>query len=200
MDQPNSATDYDVVIIGAGISGINAAYRLQERNPELSYIILEGRHEMGGTWSLFKYPGLRSDSDLYTFGFQWRNWTETSSIAQGDRIINYVKESAEMYGIDKKIKYNHKVDTAAWSSDKKAWSLNVTANGSEKKTINARWLQLCTGYYDYKEPLKTTIPGIENFKGDVVHTQFWNEDLDYKNKNVVIIGSGATAVTLLRAT
>ena len=114
MDSPNSATDYDVVVIGAGISGINTAYRLQERNPELSYIVLEGRHEMGGTWSLFKYPGLRSDSDLYTFGFPWRNWTETSSIAQGDRIINYVKESAEMYGIDKKIMYNHKVDAAEW--------------------------------------------------------------------------------------
>ena len=197
MDSPNSVADYDVVIIGAGISGINAAYRLQERNPELSYCILEGRHEMGGTWSLFKYPGLRSDSDLYTFGFAWRKWAETSSIAQGDRIIKYVRESAEMYGIDKKIKYNHKVDTAEWSTDKKVWTFGVTANDTTKKTIRARWMQLCTGYYDYKEPLKTTIPGIENFKGDVVHTQFWDENLDYKNKNVVIIGSGATAVTLL---
>lgn len=197
MTTQDAVVDYDVIIIGAGISGINCAYRLQERNPELSYIILEGRHEIGGTWSLFQYPGLRSDSDLYTFGFPWRNWTETSSIAQGDLIINYVKESAEMYGIDKRILYHHKVDTANWSSDVKTWSLNVTANGSAQKTIRGRWLQLCTGYYDYEAPLKATIPGIENFKGEVVHPQFWKKDLDYKDKNVVIVGSGATAVTLL---
>ena len=197
MTTQSATVDYDVVIIGAGISGINCAYRLQERNPELSYIILEGRHEIGGTWSLFQYPGLRSDSDLYTFGFPWRNWTSTSSIAQGDSIINYVKESAEMYGIDKKILYHHRVNTANWSSDDKMWSFNVTANGSMQKTIRGRWMQLCTGYYDYEAPLKATIPGIENFKGEVVHPQFWKKDLDYKNKNVVIVGSGATAVTLL---
>lgn len=189
--------DYDVVIIGAGISGINCAYRLQERNPELSYIILEGRHEIGGTWSLFKYPGLRSDSDLYTFGFAWRNWTENTSIAQGDLIINYVKESAEMFGIDKKILFHHKVNAANWSSDDKAWTIDVTANNSTQKTFRGRWLQLCTGYYDYQTPLKASIPGIENFKGEVVHPQFWNKDLNYKDKNVVILGSGATAVTLL---
>jgi cation diffusion facilitator CzcD-associated flavoprotein CzcO len=197
MATQSDIADYDVVIIGAGISGINCAYRLQERNPELSYIILEGRHEIGGTWSLFKYPGLRSDSDLYTFGFPWRNWTSTSSIAQGSLIIDYVKESAEMYGIDKKILFNHKVDAANWSSDDKSWKLNVTADGSTQKTIRGRWLQLCTGYYDYEAPLQAVIPGIEDFKGEVVHPQFWSKDLDYKNKNVVIIGSGATAVTLL---
>jgi cation diffusion facilitator CzcD-associated flavoprotein CzcO len=191
MATQSDIADYDVVIIGAGISGINCAYRLQERNPELSYIILEGRHEIGGTWSLFKYPGLRSDSDLYTFGFPWRNWTSTSSIAQGNLIIDYVKESAEMYGIDKKILFHHKVDAANWSSDDKAWNLNVTTNGSQK-TIRGRWLQLCTGYYDYEAPLQAVIPGIEDFKGEVVHPQFWS-----KNKNVVIVGSGATAVTLL---
>lgn len=189
--------DYDVVIIGAGISGINCAYRLQERNPELSYIILEGRHEIGGTWSLFKYPGLRSDSDLYTFGFAWRNWTENTSIAQGDLIINYVKESAEMFGIDKKILFHHKVNAANWSSDDKAWTIDVTANSSTQKTFRGRWLQLCTGYYDYETPLKASIPGIEHFEGEVVHPQFWNKDLNYKDKNVVILGSGATAVTLL---
>ncbi|KAL1588257.1 hypothetical protein WHR41_03093 [Cladosporium halotolerans] len=192
-----STIDYDVVIIGAGISGINCAYRLQERNPELSYIILEGRHEVGGTWSLFQYPGLRSDSDLYTFGFPWRNWTETTSIAQGDLIIKYVQDSAEMYGIDKRILFNHRVDSANWSTVKKSWGFDVTADGSTKKTIRSRWAQFCTGYYDYKSPLPSVIPGIENFKGEVVHPQFWNKDLDYKDKNVVIIGSGATAVTLL---
>lgn len=197
MASVQSTADYDVVIIGAGISGIDCAYRLQERNPELSYIILEGRHEMGGTWSLFQYPGLRSDSDLYTFGFPWRAWTETTSIAQGDLIIKYVKESAEMYGIDKRIHYNHRVDAADWSSEEKAWKFDVTADGSTKKTIRARWAQFCTGYYDYEQPLQTVIPGINNFKGEVVHPQFWKKDLDYKDKNVVIIGSGATAVTLL---
>lgn len=197
MASKNNTIDYDVVIIGAGISGINCAYRLQERNPELSYIILEGRHELGGTWSLFQYPGLRSDSDLYTFGFPWRNWTSTNSIAQGDLIIDYVKESAEMYGIDKRILYNHKVNAANWSSEQKSWSFDITADGSPQKTIRGRWMQLCTGYYDYEEPLQTVIPGINNFEGEVVHPQFWKKDLDYKDKNVVIVGSGATAVTLL---
>lgn len=197
MTSQKDVLDYDVVIIGAGISGINSAYRLQEQNPELSYIILEGRHEIGGTWSLFQYPGIRSDSDLYTFGFAWRNWTEKTSIAQGDLIINYVKDSARMYGIDKRILYNHRVDAADWSSETNSWNFNVTADGSTQKTIRGRWAHFCTGYYDYKAPLQTTIPGIDNFKGEVVHPQFWKKDLDYKNKNVVIVGSGATAVTLL---
>ncbi|KAH9827489.1 Pyridine nucleotide-disulfide oxidoreductase [Teratosphaeria destructans] len=189
--------DYDCVIVGAGISGINFAYRLQERVPNLSYCILEGREEMGGTWSLFKYPGIRSDSDLYTFGFPWRPWESQSPIAEGPKILEYMKESAAMYGIDKKIRYNHSVNAANFSSDSKTWSIDVTANGREHQTIRSRWMLMCTGYYDYQEPLKASIPGIDTFRGQVVHPQFWPEDLDYADKNVVIIGSGATAITLL---
>jgi cation diffusion facilitator CzcD-associated flavoprotein CzcO len=189
---------YDVIIVGAGISGINFAYRLQTQNPELSFTILEGRDNIGGTWDLFKYPGLRSDSDLYTFGFSWRPWTEEKAIAEGPLIINYVKESAAMYGIDQKVKFRHKVSSANWSSEQQAWSLSVDANG-QPTVFRGRFMLLCTGYYDYNQALPTVIPGIENFKGKTVHPQFWPEDLDYTGQNIVIIGSGATAVTLLPA-
>jgi len=187
----------DVVIIGAGISGINFGYRLQERCPQLSYTILEGRHEIGGTWSLFKYPGVRSDSDLFTFGFSWRPWNEKGAIATADRIRNYVAESARLYGIDQKIQFHHRVDAAQYSSADKHWTLGVTADGKTQKTFKCRFLLLCTGYYDYHNPLKTSIPGISDYKGTVVHPQFWPEDLDWAGKNVVVIGSGATAVTIL---
>lgn len=189
---------YDVVIIGAGISGINFGYRLQTECPNLSYTILEGRDAMGGTWDLFKYPGLRSDSDLYTFGFPWRPWTEQKSIAEGPLIVNYVKESAAMYGIDKKIQFRHKVEAADWSSEEQAYSFSVNADGT-KKTFRGRFMLLCTGYYNYDEVLATEIPGIKNFGGKVVHPQFWPEDLDYSDKNMVIVGSGATSITLLPA-
>lgn len=199
MATGKASVDYDVIIVGAGISGINFAYRLQERNPDLTYTIVEGRHEIGGTWSLFKYPGIRSDSDLFTFGFAWRPWEEKTSIAQGDLIINYMKESARMYGIDKKIQFHHNVNHANFSSDSKTWALDVTANGSEKKTMKCKFILMCTGYYDYDKPLEVVIPGIENFKGQVMHPQFWDESVDYTDKNIVIIGSGATAITLLPA-
>lgn len=188
---------YDVIVVGAGISGINFGYRLQERCPNLSYTILEGRHEMGGTWSLFKYPGIRSDSDLYTFGFPWRPWNEDTAIAQGGLIKNYLVESAEMYGIDKHIQYNTKVNDAHYTSKDKTWTLQATVNGKQKKTYKTRFILMCTGYYDYDVPLQASIPGIENFKGQVIHPQFWPEDLDYANKDVVVIGSGATAITVL---
>ena len=190
--------EYDVIIIGAGISGVNFAYRLQTQNPELSFTILEGREAIGGTWDLFKYPGIRSDSDLYTFGFPWRPWSEQKSIAEGPLIVKYVRESAAMYGIDKKVQFKHKVRQPSWSTDQQSWSLAVDANGTPK-TFKSRFLLLCTGYYDYKQPLPALIPGIENFKGNVVHPQFWPEALDYKNREIVVIGSGATAITLLPA-
>jgi len=183
----------------AGISGINFAYRLQERNPELSYVILENRHELGGTWSLFRYPGIRSDSDLFTFGFPWRPWAEKNSIAEGSLITSYLKESAEMYGIDKKMEFNHHVNGASWSSEHKTWTFDVTANKTQQKTFRSRFFMLCTGYYDYEQPLKSPIPGLENFQGKVVHPQFWPEDLEYADKKVVIIGSGATTATLVPA-
>ncbi|KHN93841.1 Flavin monooxygenase-like protein [Metarhizium album ARSEF 1941] len=196
--------DYDVVIVGAGISGINMAYRLQERNPELSYCIIDGRHEIGGTWSLFKYPGIRSDSDLYTFGFPWRIWEEKQPIAHGSLILKYLKESAAQAGIDRHIKFNHWIRKMNWSSASSSWELDVDANvdgdaaaAAAKVKLRSRFVFLGTGYYDYNEPLQTQIPGIDSFKGTVVHPQFWPADLDYAGKNVVVIGSGATAVTLL---
>ncbi|XP_051206091.1 uncharacterized protein [Lolium perenne] len=188
--------DYDVAIVGAGISGINFAYRLQERNPELSYCILDGRHQVGGTWSLFQYPGVRSDSDLYTFGFPWRPWEEKQPIARGSLILKYLEASAAEAGIDNKIKFNHRVNSMDWSSASSTWTLKVTA-GAGVVSMRVRFVLLGTGYYDYDEPLEACIPGIDRFRGAVVHPQFWPRDLDYTGKNVVVIGSGATAVTLL---
>lgn len=205
--------DYDVVIIGAGISGINFAYRLKERNPNLTYCILEARSEIGGTWSLFKYPGesprprkvtthsnmsagLRSDSDLYTFSFPWKPWKSSKSIAQADLILEYLREAIQEQGIDKNIKFNHKVKSLDFDTNAKFWTLTCE-NGKKTVAVRGRFTMVGTGYYDYDEPLQTVIPGIDNFKGPVVHPQFWPEDLDYTGKNMVIIGSGATAITLV---
>lgn len=194
-------TILDVAIIGAGISGINAAYRLQTKLPGSTYAIFEARGNMGGTWDLFRYPGIRSDSDLHTFGFSWRPWKQANPIATGDSIVTYMQETASMYGIDKNIKYRHRIQAADWSSKRQAWDLTVDADGEaqhvQAQHVQARFLIMGTGYYDYDQPLETTIPGIENFKGTVVHPQFWPEDFDYSGKKLVIIGSGATAVTLL---
>jgi cation diffusion facilitator CzcD-associated flavoprotein CzcO len=191
--------DYDVVIVGAGFSGINFAYRLQERNPQLSYCILDGRQQVGGTWSLLQYPGVRSDSDLYTFGFPWRPWEEKQPIARGSLILKYIEASAAEAGIDSKIKFNHRVDSMDWSSASSTWTLSVTAGGGADNVVSmrVRFVLLGTGYYDYDEPLEACIPGIDRFRGAVVHPQFWPRDLEYTGKNVVVIGSGATAVTLL---
>jgi cation diffusion facilitator CzcD-associated flavoprotein CzcO len=186
----------DVIIVGAGISGIDAGYRVQTELPGYTYTILESRNAIGGTWDLFRYPGIRSDSDLHTFGFPWRPWSKANTIADGESIRNYVRESAEKYGIDRKIQFHHKLESADWSSEDQQWKLSVHANG-EQKTFAARFMILSTGYYDYNEPLKANIPGIDNFKGTVIHPQFWPEDLDYTGKRIVIIGSGATAITLL---
>ncbi|KAJ5772761.1 hypothetical protein N7457_007657 [Penicillium paradoxum] len=189
-------TRFDVIIIGAGISGINAAYRIQDQLPGYSYTILEARDDLGGTWDLFKYPGIRSDSDLFTFGFQFNPWSRANPIAEGGAIKEYMRETAAKYGIDQHILYNHRLSLADWSSDDNAWSLAVNSNGTDQ-TFTARYVIFGTGYYNYEEPLKADIPGLENFQGQIVHPQLWPEDLQYKNKKIVIIGSGATAVTLL---
>jgi cation diffusion facilitator CzcD-associated flavoprotein CzcO len=195
----NDTKSFDVIIIGAGISGINAAYRLQTEGPsDLSYAILEGRGSIGGTWDLFKYPGIRSDSDIFTFGFPWSPWKRDESLAPGDEIKEYMIESARSVGIDHHICYNHSVKEANWSTHDSRWNLQVLRNGDEKPTtFQARFLLLGTGYYDYQTPLQAVIPGIERFQGKVIHPQFWPEDYDYTNKNVVVIGSGATAVTIV---
>ena len=189
-------TDFDVVIIGAGISGINAAQRVQTALPGCTYTILESRGSIGGTWDLFRYPGIRSDSDLYTFSFPWRHWLEKKSIADGTSIRKYIVESAAGYGIDKHIQFHHKLVGADWSSANQSWSLAVDA-GDKKRHLRGRFLIFGAGYYDYEVPLQANIPGIDNFKGTKIHPQFWPEDLDWSSKKIVIIGSGATAVTLL---
>ncbi|KAL0485004.1 FAD-containing monooxygenase EthA [Acrasis kona] len=186
---------FDVVIVGAGISGINAGYRVKESTNK-TFTILEARGSLGGTWDLFKYPGIRSDSDLHTFGFPFHPWTNELSIADGASIKKYIKDTAEYYGIDKHINYHHKLVSANWSSQSRTWTLDVDTDAGKKK-ICTKFLVIGTGYYDYNKGLEVEIPGIQNFEGKVVHPQFWPEDLDYKDKNVLIIGSGATAVTLL---
>jgi cation diffusion facilitator CzcD-associated flavoprotein CzcO len=188
---------FDVIIVGAGISGINAAYRVQTQLPKgTTYTIFDTRGAIGGTWDLFKYPGIRSDSDLYTFGFPWRPWRAGHAIAEAPLILDYLKDSARDAGIDKNIRFHHKVISADWSSDELLWNLTVEVG---EKTVHYKggFMILGTGYYDYDEPLQTTIPGIENFKGPVIHPQFWPETLDYAGKEVAIIGSGATAITIL---
>ena len=195
--------DYDVLIIGAGISGINMAYRTQTMLKGKSYVVLERRANMGGTWDIMRYPGIRSDSDLHTFGFPWRVWTQESPIAEGPLIVKYMKESAAEYGIDKHILYNHKLKVAKWQSREQSWTLTVEAtakDGSvETKFFRGKFIVLGTGYYDYDHPLQTTIEGLESFKGDVIHPQFWPESLDYAGKKIAVVGSGATAITLIPA-
>ena len=193
----SSDNEYDFIIVGAGISGVNAAYRLQTSFPDLKYTILESRGGIGGTWDFWKYPGIRSDSDLHTFGFPWQPWTEQKAIADGESIVKYIRGTAAQQGIDKNVQYHRKVTAAEWSSDEQQWRLSVTINGEKQTQYYARYLMLCCGYYDYEEALPTSIAGLENFKGTVIHPQFWPEDLDYTGKRVAIIGSGATAVTLL---
>lgn len=195
--------DYDMIIVGAGISGINMAYRTQSMLKGKSYVILERRQNMGGTWDIMRYPGIRSDSDLYTFGFAWRPWNQGSPIAEGPLIAKYMKECAAETGIDKHIMYSHRVVEAQWQSREQAWTLEVEATSQDgtktTKFFRGSFMVLGTGYYDYDTPLQTSIPGLENFKGKVVHPQFWPEDLKYKDKQVAVIGSGATAITLIPA-
>lgn len=193
------ATDFDIIVIGAGISGINAAYRIQTTLPSSSYTVLEGRHELGGTWSLFKYPGIRSDSDLHTFGFPFNPWTKPNPIATGESIVEYMRATAEKFGIDKNIRYGRKVERADWSSDEQRWRLEVNEGDGGTCAYYAKFLIAGTGYYNYDTPLPADIPGLESFKGARVHPQFWPEELDYKGKKMVVIGSGATAITILPA-
>lgn len=187
-------TSFDVLIIGAGISGINAAYRLQQSFPQYRYAILEARDRIGGTWDLFRYPGIRSDSDLYTFGFSWYPWNRSNPIGEGKDILAYLQDAITTHNISPHVLFQHRVLAVEW--DQRSWTVNTQHDGSQVQ-YTAKFLIFGTGYYDYNEPLATEIPGIEDFKGTVIHPQFWPEDFDYTNKNIIIIGSGATAVTLV---
>lgn len=164
----------------------------------MTYTILEGRHELGGTWSLFKYPGVRSDSDLHTYGFAFNPWEKPNPIATGTSITAYMKATTRKFGINTKISFNHKVKAADWRADEQRWRLEANHEGRQK-VYWAKFLIMGTGYYDYERPLKADIPGLERFQGTRVHPQFWPEDLDYKGKKMVVIGSGATAVSILPA-
>ena len=192
------AEERDVLIVGAGLSGIDAAWRLQQRLPHKSYLILEGRERIGGTWDLFRYPGVRSDSDMYTLGFPFRPWRGDRSIVEGPAIRDYVEETARQAGIDRHIRFGHRVVRADWSSAEARWTLEVeTPTGTRRFT--APFLYLGSGYYRYAEGYRPRWPGEEDFRGAIVHPQHWPEDLDHAGKRVVVIGSGATAVTLVPA-
>lgn len=192
----NIVEHLDVIIVGAGISGISAAVHLSRACPQKTVGILERRENIGGTWDLFKYPGIRSDSDMHTLGFSFKPWKAQKSIADGPSIMEYLQETVQEYKLLDKVRLSHKVIAADWSSSLGRWELTVDQGGAVKK-MSCNFLMMCSGYYSYDEPHDAKIAGLESFGGQVVHPQFWPEDLQYQGKNVVVIGSGATAVTLV---
>jgi monooxygenase len=196
VTQARESEHFDVVIVGAGLSGIGAGYHLQTNSPGRTYVILEGREASGGTWDLFRYPGIRSDSDMYTLGYNFRPWKEAKAIADGPSILKYVRETASDHGIENHIRYNHMVKSAAWDSETAAWTVETEVAG-EPVRFTCNFLFMCSGYYSYKSGYTPEFAGAEAFKGRIVHPQQWPEDLDYSAKKVVVIGSGATAVTLV---
>ena len=187
----------DIIIVGAGLSGVGAACHLERKNPEKSYVIFEAREELGGTWSLFKYPGIRSDSDMYTFGFSFKTWDNPKSFADAPNILKYLNEAANEYRIKDKIKYQTKVLKANFDTQNKIWSITTINKVGNEEIYHSRFLFSCTGYYNYDEGYTPEYNGIENYEGEIIHPQHWPENLDYKNKRVVVIGSGATAVTIV---
>ena len=189
---------FDVLVVGAGISGIGAGYHLGANCPDKTYAILEGRPQMGGTWDLFRYPGIRSDSDMYTLGYSFKPWTDAKAIADGPAILNYLHETAKEFDIERHIRYRHQVKSAAWSTEDAAWTVDVEV-GEDKQIVQmtCNFLFMCSGYYSYKGGYSPDFPGEDKFQGRIVHPQNWPEDIDYKGKRVIVIGSGATAVTLV---
>jgi len=189
---------FDVIVVGAGLSGIGAAWHLKTLCPNKTFAILEGRDAIGGTWDLFRYPGIRSDSDMYTLGYRFKPWREAKAIADGPSIRAYVRETASENGIDRHIRFNHKVKRANWSGADARWTVEAET-GADKRIVRftCNFLFMCSGYYSYAAGHDPDFSGRDSFQGRIVHPQFWPEDLDYKNKRVVVIGSGATAVTLV---
>lgn len=192
--------DVDVLIIGAGLSGIGAACMLRQQLPRTRFAVLEARQTLGGTWDLFRYPGVRSDSDMYTLGYVFKPWTGGKALADGESIRDYIAEAAEEYGVTDHVHYGHKVLRANWNSQQDRWEVEVTVVGTGVTQLwTCRFLHCCAGYYNYAQGYQPDFPGREEFAGQFVHPQHWPEDLDYANKRVVVIGSGATAVTLVPA-
>jgi monooxygenase len=190
---------FDVLIVGAGLSGIGAAYHLQTHCPSKTFAILEGRNTIGGTWDLFRYPGVRSDSDMYTLGYCFRPWQEAKAIADGPSILRYIRETARENGIERKIRYGHRVTLASWCSSQGRWTIEATLADGKAVRFTANFLYMCSGYYDYAEGYLPGWPGMDRYGGVIVHPQKWPENLDYEGKRIVVIGSGATAVTLVPA-
>jgi monooxygenase len=188
-----------MLIVGAGLSGIGFAWHLQKFCPQKSWIILESRAALGGTWDLFRYPGVRSDSDMQTLGYRFAPWRGEKSIADGPSILHYLHEVATQYGIDRSIRFGHKVTRASWSSADARWTLDITNDGGATEQWTCNFLQMCSGYYDYDDGYMPGWPGMDRFKGRIIHPQAWPENLDYSGQRVVVIGSGATAVTLVPA-
>jgi cation diffusion facilitator CzcD-associated flavoprotein CzcO len=196
----DDAEHFDVLIVGAGLSGIGAGYHLQTQCPARRYAILEGRGDLGGTWDLFRFPGVRSDSDMFTLGYAFRPWKETRAIADGPSILKYLRDTAREFGIDRRVRFHHRVRSASWSSEESRWTVEAEV-GAHKEPVRCTcgFLYLCSGYYDYEAGHAPAFPGSGDFRGRLVHPQHWPEDLDYRGKRVVVIGSGATAVTLVPA-
>jgi len=195
-----TAEHFDVLIVGAGLSGVGAGVHLSERCPGKSFVILEGRPAMGGTWDLFRYPGVRSDSDMHTLGYRFKPWREAKAIADGPSILSYIRDTASQYGVDRHIRYQHLARKADWSSADAAWTVEAEDKTTgQTRIFTCNFLFMCSGYYSYREGHLPEFSGIERFKGQIVHPQKWPETLDYKGKKIVVIGSGATAVTLVPA-
>jgi monooxygenase len=192
----SSMEHFDVIIVGAGLSGIGGACQLRIACPEKSFVILEGREAMGGTWDLFRYPGVRSDSDMYTLGYRFRPWRDAKAIADAPAILNYIHDTAREFDVEKHIRYGHRVKRASWSSEAATWTIEADT-GSGVRTFTCNFVYLGTGYYDYENGYTPEWEGFNKFRGKIVHPQKWPEDLDYARKRVVVIGSGATAVTLV---
>ncbi|MGB2118317.1 MAG: flavin-containing monooxygenase [Porticoccaceae bacterium] len=192
-----SVNHVDVLIIGAGLSGIGAASHLEREAPNKSYAILESRGAMGGTWDLFRYPGIRSDSDMHTLGYSFKPWKHERAIADGPAILDYIRETAREYDVEKHIRYNHRATKISWDSSRALWTVSIEKQGASAGTISCNFIYSCTGYYRYDKGYTPDFPDIEQFKGQVIHPQLWPEDLDYADKNVVVIGSGATAITVV---
>ena len=200
VDVPVEVEHLDVLVVGAGLSGIGAAVHLLQECPDRSFAVLEAREDIGGTWDLFRYPGIRSDSDMYTLGYSFKPWASTQGIADGPSILAYVKETAEEFGVTERIRFRSRVTRAEWDGECGRWSVTVEHVGTGTSSqLTCQFLFVCSGYYRYDEGYTPELPGIEDFSGQVVHPQHWPEDLDYTGKRVVVIGSGATAVTLVPA-
>lgn len=188
----------DVLIVGAGLSGIGAAYHLQQKCPDKTYAILEAREVLGGTWDLFRYPGIRSDSDMYTLGYAFKPWTDAKAIADGPAILDYLRETARENGIERHIRFKQRVKTANWSTPEARWTVDVDdGDTAAVRPVSCNFLFICSGYYDYDAGYTPEFDGLDRFSGRVVHPQKWTDDIDYAGKRVVVVGSGATAVTLV---